>query len=160
MLQRFKNVTSPKGGIVGEILTVFRRNYVIPQSMITAKHKFQRRLLFNPAKQKLIDFLDEIEKLAKDAFRVAAQAIIDQVIYAEMPPHLKKSINQAQLENGKYEQIMSHLERQLELNGLEAPDEMQINTVMQQATQQNPENPNQLATISKSQVKIETSAVS
>ena len=35
---------------------------------------------------------------------------------------------------------MSHLEKDLELNGLEAPDEMQINTV-QQASQQNSEKP-------------------
>ena len=46
-----------------------------------------------------------------------------------MPPHLKKSINQAHLENGTYEQIVTQLERELELNGLEAPDELQINTV-------------------------------
>ena len=56
-----------------------------------------------------------------------------------MPPHLKKSINQAHLENGTYEQIVSHPKRELELNGLEAPDEMQINTVTQQASQQNSE---------------------
>ena len=104
--------------------------------MATAKHKFQR-LVFNPANQKLIDFLDELQKLAKDAFGVAAQAIIGQFFYAKMPPHLKKSINQAHLENGTYEQIVSHLEKELELNGLEAPDEMPINTVTQQAPQQN-----------------------
>ena len=75
--------------------------------------------------------------MAKDAFGVAAQAIIEQFIYAKMPLHLKKSINQAHLENGTYEQIVSHLERELELNGLEAPDEMPINTVTQQAPQQN-----------------------
>ena len=104
--------------------------------MVTAKHKFQR-LVFNPSNQKLIDFLDELQKLAKDAFGVAARAIIEQFIYAKMPPYLKKSINQAHLENGTYEQIVSHLERELELNGLEAPDEMPINTVTQQAPQQN-----------------------
>ena len=54
-----------------------------------------------------------------------------------MAPHLKKSINQAHLENVTYEQIVSHLEWELELNGLEAPDELQIDTVTQQATQQN-----------------------
>ena len=43
-----------------------------------------------------------------------------------MSPHLKKSINQAHLENGTYEQIVTHLETELELNGL---DELQINTV-------------------------------
>ena len=58
-----------------------------------------------------------------------------------MPPHLKKSINQAHLANGTYEQIVSHLERELELKGLEAPDEMPINTVTQQAPQQNSNKP-------------------
>ena len=139
-LQTFKNISSPNRENLGEILTVFRRKYVKPQSMATAKHKFQR-LVFNPANQKLIDFLDELQKLAKDAFGVAAQAIIEQFIYAKMPPHLKKSINQAQLQNGTYEQIVSHLERELELNGLEAPDEMQLNTLMQQDAQQNSEKP-------------------
>ena len=138
--QTFKNITSPNRENLVEILNVFRRKYVKPQSMATAKHKFQR-LVFNPTNQKLIDFLDELQKLAKDVFGVAAQAIIEQFIYAKMPPHLKKSINQAHLENGTYEQIVSHLERELELNGLEAPDEMQINTVMQQDTRQNSEKP-------------------
>ena len=108
--------------------------------MATAKHKFQR-LVFNPANQNLIDFLDELQKLAKDAIGVAAQAIIEQFTYAKMPEHLKKSINQARLENGTYEQIVSHLERELELNGLEAPDEMPINNVTQQAPQQNSNKP-------------------
>ena len=67
--------------------------------MATAKHKFQR-LVFSLANQKLKDFLDELQKLAKDAFGVAAQAIIDQFIYAKKSPHLKKSIKQAHLENG------------------------------------------------------------
>ena len=55
------------------------------------------------ANQTLCDFPDELQKLAKDAFGVAAQAIIEQFIYAKTPPHLKKSINQARLENGMYE---------------------------------------------------------
>ena len=108
--------------------------------MATARHKFQQ-LVFNPANQKLIDFLDELQKLAKDAFGVAAQAIIDQFIYAKMPPHLKKSINQAHLENGTYEQIVTHLERELELQRLEYPDETQMNTVMhRQQIEGNPDN--------------------
>ena len=138
-LQTFKNITSPNRENLADILTVFRRKYVKPQSMATAKHKFQR-LVFNPANQKLIDFPDELQKLAKDAFGVAAQAIIKQFIYAKMHPHLK-SINQAHLENSTYEQIVSHFGRELELHGLEAPDEMQLNTVIQQDAQQNSEKP-------------------
>ena len=127
-LQTFKNIDSPNRENLTEILTVFRRKYVKSQSMASAKHKFQQ-LVFNPANQKLIDFLDELQKFAKDAFGVAAQAIIDQFIYAKMPPHLKKSINQAHLENGTYEQIVTHLERELGLNSLEYPDDTQMNTV-------------------------------
>ena len=127
-LQTFENIDSPNRENLKEILSVFRRKYVKAQSMATAKHNFQQ-LVFNQANQKLIEFLDELQKLAKVAFGVAAQAIIDQFIYAKMPPHLKKSINQAHLENGAYEQIVTHLEGELELNSLEYPDETQMNTV-------------------------------
>ena len=139
-LQTFKNICSPNREKLTEILTVFRRKYVKPQSMATARHNFQQ-LVFNPANQKLIDFLDELQKLAKDAFGVDAQAIIEQFIYAKMPPHLRKSINQAHLENGTCEQIVTHLERELELNSLEYPDETQMNTVMyKQQIDGNPDN--------------------
>ena len=46
-----------------------------------------------------------------------------------MPPHLKKSKNQAHFKNGTYGQIVTHLKNELELKCLEAPDELQINTV-------------------------------
>ena len=78
--------------------------------MATAKHKF-RKFVFNPANQKLVDFLDELQKLAKNAFRIAAHAIIEQFIHAKMPPHLKKLINHSHLENGTYEQIVKHWKR-------------------------------------------------
>ena len=140
VLQTFKNITSPNRDNMEKIFTVFRRKYVKPQSMATAKHKFQR-LVFNPANQNFFDFLDELQKLAKNAFGVAAQAIIERFVYAKMPPHLTKLINQAHLENGTFKQILSHLERELELNGLEASDEKPKNTVTQQAPQQNSEKP-------------------
>ena len=139
-LQTFKNINGPNRENLEEILSVFRRKYVKPQSTATAKHKFQK-LVFNPANQKLVDFLDELQKLAKDAFGMAAHAIIEQLIYAKMPPHMKKSLNQAHLENGTYEQIVTHLERELELNGLEAPDELPINNVNQQPTNTNADRP-------------------
>ena len=44
--------------------------------MATAKHKF-RKLVFNPANDKLVDFLNQLQKLAKDAFGIAAHAIIE-----------------------------------------------------------------------------------
>ena len=107
-----------------------------PQLFATTKHNFRRRV-FNPVSQKLTDFLYELRRLAKNAFGVAAQAIINQFMYAKMPTHLKKLLNQAHLDNATYEQIVSHPETKLELNGLEAPVELKLNIVTQQATQQN-----------------------
>ena len=66
----FKIITSPNRKNLGENLTVLRRIHVKPVSMATVKHKFQR-LVFNPAYQKLIDFLDEVQKLSKVAFGFA-----------------------------------------------------------------------------------------
>ena len=45
--------------------------------------------------------------------------MINSLLYAKLPPHLKRSVNTACLENGTYEEIIQHLERELELNGLE-----------------------------------------
>ena len=58
-----------------------------------------------------------------------------------MPAHLKKSLNQAHLENDTYEQIVTHLENELELKALGAPDELQINTVSQQPKNTNADKP-------------------
>ena len=87
-LQTFKNINGPTRENLEEILAIFRRKYVKPQSMATAKHNFQK-LVFNPANHKLVDLLDELQKLAKNAFGIAAHAIIEQFIYAKTPPHLK-----------------------------------------------------------------------
>ena len=54
-----------------------------------------------------------------------------------MPPHLKKVKNQAHLENDTYEQIVTLLERELELKGLESLDELQINTVSHNSANRN-----------------------
>ena len=55
--------------------------------------------------------------------------MIENLLYAKMPPQPKKFINQAYLENGTYDQIVKHLEREMELNGLEA-DEPSVKTQM------------------------------
>ena len=61
--------------------------------MATAERQFQN-VVFNPASQKLIDFLEQLQKLAEDAFGLAAHTIFEQFLYDKKPPHLKESINQ------------------------------------------------------------------
>ena len=132
-LQTFKNFSSSSREILREVAAVFRRKCVKLQSMPTAEHKFGK-LAFNSSNKKPEDFLEELLSLAKDAFGIAAQAISEQLIYAEIPTHLKKSIYQAYLEKSANEQIVTHLERELELNGLEDLDDLQVKTVSRYAT--------------------------
>ena len=87
-LQTLKNIDDPNRKNLEEILAVFRKKYIEPQLIATAKHRFQK-LVFNPANQRLVNFLDELRKLAENAFGIAAHAIIEQFIYAKMPPHLR-----------------------------------------------------------------------
>ena len=84
-LQMFKNISSPIRETLAEILTMIPWKYVKPLSMATAKCKNQG-LVFNPATQKLIDFLDDLQKLAKDAYGFAAQTIVEHFMHAKMPP--------------------------------------------------------------------------
>ena len=100
--------------------------------MSTAKHKF-KNFVFNPTNQKF-DFSDQLQNLAKHTLGIATPANIEQLKYLKMPLHSEKLINQAHLETSKYKQIVTHLERELELNGLEALDELQVKTVGQHVT--------------------------
>ena len=42
--------------------------------------------------------------------------MIDSLLYAKLPPHLKWSINKACLENGTNDQLVAHLEQELGLS--------------------------------------------
>ena len=55
--------------------------------------------------------------------------MIDILIHAKLPPHLKRSLKIAYLENGTYDQIVAHLERELELTGLKNYGELTIPTM-------------------------------
>ena len=73
----------------------------------------------------------KFRRLSKHAFGIPSHAIIERFIHAKVPPHLKKSLNQANLESGIYKQIVTHRKWELNLNFLEAPDELHVKTVNQ-----------------------------
>ena len=60
--------------------------------------------------------------------------MIDILLYANLPPKLKRSVNMAQLENGAYAEIVAHLERDLERNALEESDDMPPATMTSTST--------------------------
>ena len=127
-LQTFRNINTANRQTLEEILAVFRRKYVKPESQATAKHKWHR-LVFDPNNMKLPDFLEELNQGAEKAFGENAQVMIDSLLYAKLPPKLKRSVNMARLENATYEEIVTHLERELELNGLEEGDDIPVPTM-------------------------------
>ena len=116
-LQTFRNINSTNIQTLEDVLVIFRRKYVKPESQATAKHKWHK-LVFDPDTMKLPDFLEELNQGAEKAFGDNAQNMIDSLLYAKLPPKLKRSVNMARLENGSYDEIVAHLERELELNAL------------------------------------------
>ena len=108
--------------------------------------------MFQPENQQLPDFLEDLQESAEKGFGEAAPQMIESLLYAKMPPHLKKSINLAYFENGTYEQIVRHLEREMELNGLEADEPLvktQMTIVKQQSNSQNTKTTSQKTTNTK-----------
>ena len=127
-LQTFRNISAINKKTLDDVLIVFRRKYVKPESQATAKHKWHK-LTFDPNTKSLPDFSEELNECAERAFGDNAQHMIDSLLYAKLPPHLKRSLNLAYLENGTYYQIVAHLERELELSGLENDGELTIPTM-------------------------------
>ena len=95
-LQTFRNINTANKQTLEDILAVFRRKYVKPESQATAKHKWHR-LVFDPFTMKLPDFLEELNQGAEKAFGENAQAMIDSLLYAKLPPKLKRSVNMLDL---------------------------------------------------------------
>ena len=121
----------PKKDNLEEVITAFKRRFGDFQSSAKARCEWDS-LHFDPTKQKLHEFLDTLQKTAKEAFGSEAQNFIDKAIYAKMPDHVKKILNRAYLEDKPYNDIVLHLEREMRLNGLGTPDEttlVPLNTV-------------------------------
>ena len=122
-LQTFRNTSALNTKTLDDVLIVFRRKYVKPESQATAKHKWHN-FTFDPNTKSLPDFLEELNECAERAFGDNAHHMIDSLLYAKLPPHLTRSLDLAYLENGTYDQIVAHLERELELSGLENDGEL------------------------------------
>ena len=124
-LQAFCNIEDSKKDSLDEIMTIFKRRFGDYLSMAKARCEWDA-LRFDPSTQKLHEFLDILQKTAKEAFGAEAQQFIDKAIYAKMPDHVKKILNRAYLEDKPYNDIVLHLEREMRLNGLGAPDEVTL----------------------------------
>ena len=135
-LQNFRNINSINRQTLEDVLVIFRRKYVKPESQAMAKHKWHR-LTFDPNTMKLPDFLEDLNQGAEKAFGENEKSMIDSLLYAKLPPKLKRSVNMARLENSTYEEIVAHLERELELKALEESDDLPMATMASASTSNN-----------------------
>ena len=145
-LQTFRNISALNKKTLDDVLILFRRKYVKPESQATAKHKWHK-LTFDPNTKSLPDFLEELKECAERAFGDNAQHRIDNLLYAKLPPHLKRPLNLAYLENGTYNQIVAHLEREVELSGLEKHGELTIPTMTAVPPNDNQQNTEQIKVV-------------
>ena len=106
-------------------MTIFKRRFGNYLSMAKARCEWDA-LRFDPATQFLHELLDVLQKIAKEAFGSQTQQFIDKTINAKMRDHDKKTLNRAYLEDKPYNDIVLHLEREMRLNGLGAPDEVTL----------------------------------
>ena len=113
----FRKINSINCQTLEDVLVIFLKKYVKPESQATAKHKWHR-LTFDPNTIKLSDFLEELNQGAENAFGENAKSMIDSLLYVKLPPKLKRSVIIARLENATYEEIVAHRKRELELNAL------------------------------------------
>ena len=66
-LQTFRNMSASNKKTLDDVLIVFQRKYVKPESQATAKHKWHK-LTFDPNTKSLSDFLEELNECAERAF--------------------------------------------------------------------------------------------
>ena len=142
-LQTYRNMTDTNRASLEDSIATFRRRYARPQSIATARCKWEQ-LHFDPSRQTFPDFLEQNQKLAQEAYGENAPKFIETSFYAKMPIHLKRVLNQARLETESYDLMVQHLEKEMELNRLLAPNETNITGIHQievQETQQAPNTP-------------------
>ena len=89
-LKTFKNIQQTPTTTLRGILKDFRRKYVKPKSSVSAKHRF-KRLSFEPENQKLPDFIEELQESAEKASGDNANQMIEDLLYAKVPPHMGKN---------------------------------------------------------------------
>ena len=143
-LQAYYNLDDAKRDNLEEVITAFKRCFGGFQSSAKARCECDA-LHFDPTKQKLHEFLDVLQKTAKEAVGPEAQKFIDKAIYAKMPDHVKKIFTRAYLGDKPYNDKVLHLEREMRLNGLGARDEttlVPLNSV-DSASQEVKKEPNQ-----------------
>ena len=135
-LQTFRNMSAPSRKNLDGVLIVFRRKYVKPETQATVKHKWHNPY-FDSGTKSLSNFLGELNECAERTFGENAQKMTGSLLYAKLPPHLKRLLSLACLKNGTHDHIFARPEEELELSGSESDGELSIPTITAVPTNKN-----------------------
>ena len=124
-LQAFCNIEDSKKYSLDEIMTIFKRRFGDYLSMAKARCEWDA-LKFDPSTQKLNEFLDVLQKTAKRSLWIRGAAVHRQGYIRQNARPCQKKLNRAYLEDKSYNDIVLHLEREMRLDGLGAPDEVTL----------------------------------
>ena len=92
--QTFRNISPSNRKTLDDVLVVFRRKYVKPESQATAKHKWHK-LTLDPNTKSLSNLMEELDECAGRALGNNAQHMIDNLNNAKLPPQSKRFLNLA-----------------------------------------------------------------
>ena len=103
----FRNISTANRQTREDVLVIFRRKNVKPESQATAKHKWHR-LVLDTNTRKLPDFLEELNQGGEKAFGDDAQKMIGSLLYAK-PLCRPNSKDQSTCANWKTAHVMKYL---------------------------------------------------
>ena len=89
-LQTLRSINASDKRKLEDVLIIFGRKYVRPQSQAKAKHKWHT-LTFDPNTKSFTFLLEEVNDCAELAFELLAQQMLDSLLYVKLPPHLRRS---------------------------------------------------------------------
>ena len=108
-----------------DLLVIFRRKYVRPQSQATANHKWPE-INFETNTKLLSHFLQELNECAEQDFGPLAQQMIDSFFYCKFAATPLTLNNLSFFENGTYKHIVADLEKTFKLSGFQTAGELPV----------------------------------
>ena len=94
-LQTFRNISTSSRQTLEDVLVIFRRKYVKPESQATVKHKWQR-LVYYPNTMKLSDLIQERRLKSFSSPRLQYDQLVSVRQYIRSDPPTKTFYNYKQ----------------------------------------------------------------
>ena len=126
-LQKFRNTNFSTRRTLENVIIIFQRKYVRPQSQATTKHKWPK-FTFDPNTKSLSVFIKELNHCDEQVFESLAQLMTEfRICKVTSTPQTVTKLSLFEI--SIHDQVIAHLDRELELSGLETDAKLPISTM-------------------------------